>query len=220
MPGILALVGGGEFADGCDFDGELLAASGGTEVVVLPAAAAFTNPAKLVDRATSWFAALGATVRTVPVLQRPAALEAANVELVRAARFVYLAGDSPLHLRSVLKETPLWDALHAAWLGGAVVAGSGESASALCDPMVDPRGGAFTMGLGLIGDLAVLPHAGADVTTHHKRTFELAHGTLAVAAVPDGTALLRDPDGGWRTAGAGIVRVFVGRAEQELSALP
>jgi cyanophycinase len=221
VPGVLALVGGGEFTEGLEpLDRELLQASGGAEVVVLPTAAAYENPGKLVARAVEWFAALGATVREVPAMQRPAALDPAHIATVRSARFVYFVGGSPLHLRSVLKETPLWQAVHDAWRDGAVVAGSGESASALCDPMVDPRGGAFTMGLGLVSNLAVLPHADGDVATTHRRTLELAHGTLALAAVPDGAALVRDAQGTWCGPASGVVRVFVDGAEQDLSALP
>ena len=93
MTGPLALVGGGEWSDGCSFDAELLSASGGGEVVVLPTAAAFENPGRYLERATAWFEGLGATVRPVPVLQRGDAMDPANAELVGAASFVYLAGD-------------------------------------------------------------------------------------------------------------------------------
>jgi cyanophycinase len=219
VTGWLALVGGGEFGEGCSFDRELLEACGGDEVVVLPTGAAFENPVRVVEAAVDWFGKLGATVRALPVLQRSAALDPANARAVAEARFVYLAGTSPLHLRSVLKETAVWDALRAAWHGGAVVAGAGESASALCDPMVDPRGGAFTVGLGLVSGLSVLPHAEDDVADHHRRTLELARGGLVLAAVPDRTALLRLPDGSWRTGGDGIVRIYVDGQVRELDAL-
>lgn len=218
MAGVLALVGGGEWTDGCDFDAELLAASGGTEVAVLPTAAAFENPDRAVETATAWFARLGATVRNVRVLHHRDALDPANVDAIRSARFVYLAGGSPLHLRSALKETPLWDALVDAWEGGAVVAGSSAGAMVLCDPMVDPRGGAFTVGLGLVSNLSVLPHATDDVAGHHKRTFELADDGLVLAAVGERSALLRDADGTWRAVGK--VSVWVDGSERDLGALP
>jgi cyanophycinase len=215
----LALVGGDAWNEGCEFDADLLAASGGTEVLLVTAAAAFQNPGKLVARATAWFEAMGATVKALPMMQRPGAMDDGNATAVREARFIYLTGGSPLHLRSVLKETPVWAALEAAWSSGAVVAGDGTSASALCDPMVDPRGGAFTVGLGLVDNLAVLPHADDRVTEHHRRTLELADAGLVLAAIPDRTALIRDPNGTWRTAGRGVVRAFVEHKERALDVI-
>jgi cyanophycinase len=218
--GTLALVGGAEWQDGCTFDAELLAASGGSEVLVLPTAAAYEHPDRAVETARTWFAGLGGTVRPLPVLARADAMDEASAVTVREARFVYLSGGSPLHLRSVLKETPVWDALVAAWEEGTVVAGSSAGAMALCDPMVDPRGGALTVGLGLVENLAVLPHADGDVATHHRRTLELAGDDLVVVAVAERTALLRDPDGSWRVAGAGGVTVLLGGEDVGLKALP
>lgn len=218
MAGVLALVGGAEWTDGCAFDAELLAASGGDEVAILPTAAAFENPDRAVESARAWFDRLGASVRNVRVLHHRDALDPANVDAIRAARFVYLAGGSPLHLRSALKETPLWDALVAAWEDGAVVAGSSAGAMALGDPMIDPRGGAFTVGLGLVSNLAVLPHATDDVAAHHKRTFELADDGLVLAAIGERSALLRAGDGSWRAVGA--VSVWVDGAQRGLDALP
>lgn len=219
MRGPLALVGGGEWSSGCTFDAELLASVDAEEVVVLPTAAAFENPHRYVDRAAAWFAELGAKVRAVDVLQRTDALDDAHAAVVRDASFVYLAGDSPMHLRSVLKDTPVWEALVAAWRGGAVVAGSGNAGSALLDPMFDPRGGAFTVGLGLVGNLALLPNAEDDVAEHHRRTLELADPGLVLATVQRCTALVLEGDA-WRAVGAGQVRVFVGGEERGLDALP
>lgn len=219
-PGILALVGGGEFSGGCDFDRTLLDAAGTTEVLVVPAAAAFEHPERLVAAATDWFATLGATVTELPVLNRRDALDTAHSDTVAAARFVYLAGNNPMHLRSVLKDTPLWDALVATWLAGAVLAGSGAGAQVLTDPMVDPRGGAFTVGLGVVAPLAVIP--GVDAWSEDKvhRTKVLAPKAIPVAGVPQRTALLRRPDGTWWSEGAGAVRVWLAGEDADLSALP
>jgi cyanophycinase len=221
VTGVLALVGGGEWREGCTFDAELLAASGGTEVVVLPTAAAYEGAAKAVAFATRWFEGLGATVRGLDVLERHDALDPAHAQVVREARFVYLSGGSPLHLRSVLKESPVWDALGAAWHDGAVVAGSSAGAMVLCDPMVDPRGGALTVGLGMLENLAVVPHApAASFAADHRRTLELVTGGITVAGIDEQTALLRDGAGTWRAAGAGTTSVWRDGAEVGLDGLP
>ena len=217
--GPLALVGGGEFTDGCVFDRGLLDAAGGAEVLVLPTAAAYEHPGRLVDRAVAWFASLGGTARGLDVLRRPDALDPAKVAEVRSAKFVYLVGESPMHLRSVLKDTPMWEALVAAWQDGAVLAGSGAGAMALCDPMVDPRGGAFTLGLGLIGGLTVIPEFETWSHDAVHRTRKLCPPDLALVGIPTASALL-STDGQWRSEGAANASVFLDGGLADLSSLP
>jgi cyanophycinase len=220
VPGPLALVGGGEFTDGCGFDAELLRASGGDQVVLIPAGAAFEHPERLVATATSWFDGLGAKVQAVDVLMRRDAMDVDIADVVARARFVYLAGESPMHLRSVLKDTPLWEALVQGWQGGAVLAGSGAGAIVLTDPMVDPRGGAFTVGIGVVAPLAVVPHADQWSEDKLHRTQVLAPKATPVAGIDERTALVREPDGTWRAAGVGSVRVWLSGSPAELDALP
>lgn len=220
MSGTIALVGGAEWRDGCTFDKELLEASGGNEVLVLPTAAAYEHPARAVDWAARWFEGLGGTARGLDVLRRADADVEANAEIVRASRFIYIGGGSPLHLRSVLKDSKVWEALLAAWQSGAVIAGSSAGAMAITDPMVDPRGGAFTLGLGLVEQLAVIPHFDTWSTEKTKRTIELAAKGLTVVGIAERTALIRDAGGGWRVAGAGAVEVFVDGHRADLAALP
>jgi cyanophycinase len=218
-PGTLALVGGGEWSEGCTFDEELLAASGGTEVLVLPTAAAYERPERLVVAAGEWFARFGANVEGLMVLGRADAEDAGAAEVVRRARFVYLSGGSSLHLRSVLKGSAVLAALRDAWGQGAVGAGAGAGAMALTDPMVDPRGGALTVGLGLLEGMAVFTHFG-DVTedAHGEklhRSVTLAPAGLPVVGLPDRSALIRDPGGLWRSAGVASPSVFVDGALAE-----
>jgi len=207
--GPLALVGGAEWQDGADFDAELLERSGGKEVLVLPTAAAYERPDKAVEWAGRWFAKLGASVRPLMVLRHEDALAAENVEAIAEARFVYLGGGSPLHLLSVLKSSPLFDALGKAWRSGTVVAGSSAGAMVLCDPMVDPRGGAFTVGLGLVEQLAIVPHHEPGSGHLMWRTLELAPAGVPIAGIPERTALIREPDGSWRAAGAKVEDVTI-----------
>jgi len=220
LVGPLALVGGDEWSAGCDFDAELLAASGGTDVLVLPTAAAYEHPEKAVHGARSWFATLGGTARGLMVLNRADAEDERNAAAVAASRFVYLGGGSPLHLRSVLKSSLVWEALLEAWRAGAVVAGSSAGAMVLTDPMVDPRGGALTVGLGMVEQLAVIPHFGHENAEKVHRSIALAAPGLPVIGLPERTALIRDPDGTWRTAGQGEARVYVSGEPAGLDALP
>jgi cyanophycinase len=217
---MLALVGGAEWRDGCDFDRALLAASGATEVLVVPTAAAYEHPARLTEAAERWFADLDATVRPLPVLTRADALDDANAAPAAAARCIYLAGGSPMHLRSVLKDSPVWDAMVHAWQGGASLAGSSAGAMVLCDPMVDPRGGALTLGLGLIEQMAVIPHHDSWSEDKAKRTLQIAPHGLPIVGIDERTALVRAEDGAWSVAGAGEVVVHVDGHEADLSALP
>lgn len=218
--GTLALVGGEEWTDGCTFDAELLAAAGTDEVLVLPTAAAYEHPAKVLEAATAWFASLGARARGLEVLGRADAEDEAKAAAVAGAGFVYLSGGSALHLRSVLKASKVWSALTAAWRGGAVVAGSGAGAMVLTDPMVDPRGGALTVGLGLVEKMAVIPHFGHENAEKVHRSIALAAPDLAVVGVPERSALIRDPDGRWRQAGRAPVEVFVAGRPAGFGALP
>ena len=220
MPGPLALVGGAEWREGCTFDRALLDESGAEEVVVLPTAAAYEHPERAVETAERWFAGLGAKARGLNLLARPDADDEANVAAIRHARFLYLSGGSPLHLRSVLKDSPAWDALCQAWEGGAVLAGSSAGAMALCDPMVDPRGGAFTLGLGLLAQVAIIPHHNTWSEEKAKRTITLAPKGLPIVGIDERTALIRGADGTWGVDGVGGVVVFVDGHEAGLEALP
>ena len=159
MTGTVALQGGGPFVANDELDRRLLATVGATHALVLPTADAFEHPERLIAGAMAWGQRLGFDVEALMVLRRSEAMDMGAANVVRAARVVYFVGDQPLHLRSVLKDTPVWDALLAVLAGDGLVVGVAGSAAALCDPMVDPRGGAFTLGLGLVPNLALVTEA-------------------------------------------------------------
>ena len=218
--GTLGLVGGAEWTTACTFDRGLLEAAGGGPVTILATAAAYENPAEVVARAKAYFAELGAATVTIDVYDRAGAQDPAAVAQVADARFVYLASGSAMHLLSVLKRSTLWNAIGEVMTRGGVVAAAGSSASVLCDAMVDPRGGGFGIGLGLIEGVALIPRYDQWSIEKARRTIDLAPGALVLAGIPEATALIRRPDGSWSAEGAGEVRLFRNRQQVALSELP
>jgi cyanophycinase len=189
MAGTIALVGGGPFSANDELDGRLLSSAGADRVVVLPTADAFEEPALLVSAAMGWGERLGVLVEAVMVLQRHDAEDPGAADVVRAARAVWLVGDSSMHLRSALKETPVLAAINDVLAAGGVVTAVGPSAAALCDPMLDQRGGAFTLGLGLVRGVAVIPAAEEWSEERRSRTLSLAD--TPVVELPTGSAIVR-----------------------------
>jgi len=214
--GVLALIGGGEWQEGLrELDTEMLAAVDAKEVFVLPSAAAFEHPERVGTRAEEYFESLGVKVKCPMVLRRKDADDPKLVEKVRKARAVYLVDGSPLHLRSVLKGSALWEAILSVFHGGGLLAASGAGATLVCDPMVDPRGGAFTVGLGVVEGLAVFPYHGTAAEHLRERSIDLLPASAKLVGIDDQTALVRAPDGAWRVAGVGSVSVYDGRTSVE-----
>ena len=211
--GTLALIGGGEWRDGCrDFDAELLATARATEVFVVLAAAAFEHPDRVAERATAYFGSLGAKVVAPMVLHRSEAEAPKLAEAVRKARFVYIADGSPLHLRSVLKGSALWTRCSPRTTAARSSPRPGAGATLVCDPMVDPRGGAYTVGLGI-----VTQPRGVPVPRHRRRPparavdRPAAGGREARRHRRGDRARPRPPTAPGVSPGAGMVTVYTGR---------
>ena len=132
--GILALVGGDEFKPGNEQQDRLLVerrAPGPAYVV--PTAAARQGPAQAVATAQRWFHTLGLDIIELPIVKRSDASLAANVALAERGGFFYLTGGDPGLVVDVLRDTPAWRAISAAWQRGAALAGSSAGAMAFGD---------------------------------------------------------------------------------------
>lgn len=190
------LEGGAPFVGNDDLDSRLVRGLKGP-VAVLPTADAFEGPEKMIEAARAWGERLGVKVQAVEVYSRAAAMEQAHADALRTAAAVWVVGDSPIHLRSCIKDTPVFDALAWQAVNGLLVAVAG-SAAAMCDPMVDPRGGAFALGLGLVTKLAVIAESEQWPKDRLQRSLDLANTT--VVEVPTGSALERS-SGEWKMHG-------------------
>ena len=196
VTGRLVLQGGAPFVGNDDLDRRLVQGLHGS-IAVLPTADAFEGPEKMIEAASKWGERLGVTVQAVEVYSRASAMEQAHADAIRNAAAVWVVGDSPIHLRSCVKDTPVFDALAWQATNGLLVAVAG-SAAALCDPMVDPRGGAYALGLGLVTKIALITESEQWSKDRLQRSLDLANTT--VVEVPTGGALERS-SGEWKMHG-------------------
>ena len=202
LSGTIALFGGGPFSANDELDQVLLA--GRSRVTVVPTADAFERPAELIDRARVWGERLRVEVDPLMAITRPDASNSDLVAIAEGSEAVWLVGDSPIHLRTVMTNTPLWTAITGVVERGGVLAAIAGSAAALCDPMTDPRGGALTIGLGLVSPFAVFTETETWTPERLQRARQLA-GDVAVAELPTGSAIVGRGDGAsrvWETIGS------------------
>ena len=200
--GVVALEGGGPFVSNDELDRQLLTAAGIERIVMLPTADAFEQPTRLVAAAEAWAARIGIAVEPLMVITRADAEERQPTVTIDSAEAVFLAGDSASHLRSVLKDTPLFVALAALLDRGGTVIACGPCAAALCDPMTDQRGGGFALGLGLVGGLAVIP--GSEDWPREQIERAHTHANTPVVDLPTGSAIVRREDT-WEIVGDAVV---------------
>jgi cyanophycinase len=163
--GLLALVGGDEFKPGNEEHDRLLVEHRGRgPAYVVPTAAARQRPDLAVATAQRWFTGLGLDVVELPVLKRSAATLAKNVDLAERGGLFYLTGGDPGLVVDVLRDTPVWRAIVAAWRRGAALAGSSAGAMALGEWTLIRRaypGHAerrYKPALDLVPRVAVAPH--------------------------------------------------------------
>jgi cyanophycinase len=227
--GPVALVGSGEFLEVMTVVDAGLLAGRPKRVAVLPTAASLEGEERVgwwLDLARRHYEAMEVECVPVPVSSRAEADEAKLAGLVEGAGLVYLSGGDPHHLASTLRGSLVWDAVLAAWHGGAALAGCSAGAMALTSgapPDLGPggsrrersgRAGAEVEGgangLGVIGNLAVIPHfdllerRGGGVVGWF-RSWQPPGTTLV--GVEEETALVGTAEG-WRVEGRGGVWVF------------
>ncbi len=168
FPGVLGLLGGEEMRHPCEpFDRALLAAAGDpAEVHVVPAALARNGSVSAAMRlARGYFGKrLGLRVHQVPLLGRRDASRPAVIEQLRSSPLTYLLGGDPGHLLDSLLETPAWDAIRSALLGGGALAGSSAGAMVagetllLRSPNPRPEARHGRAALELLPKVVLIPH--------------------------------------------------------------
>jgi cyanophycinase len=213
LTGPLALVGGAEFQPGNAEQDQVLAEAAAGRPAYVVCAAIRTHPEQAVRTARRWFATVGVDITELRVRSRADGSAAGSVEAARAAGLIYLAGGDPGRTVQLLAGTPVWDAVVAAWRGGAALAGSSAGAMALCRwtlirdrwPQHDTRRPVDA--LRVVPDCALLPHFDSFGERWIPSAQDALGATATLVGVDERSAALWH-DGIWTAMGPGNVTVI------------
>lgn len=174
-------------------------AAGSPRPVVVPTAAMFEGTGPAIEAVCQMLGRSHVDVVSIP--RRVPPTDATVNSTLAASQLIIFPGESAIHLRSVMADTRAWEAVLQAWADGAMLVGIGGAAAALADPMIDDRGGAFTLGLGVVAETAVLPHADQWGQERMRRTTRLVSKGVALVTIDDDAALIWHPESGWEAHG-------------------
>jgi cyanophycinase len=207
-PGPLALVGSGEYLPQMvGVEAGLLA--GRPPRYVQLATAAVPDGPIVVERwhrlGRAQADRLGVEAVIIGVTKRADADDPAHSAQIEGAGLVYLSGGHPAYLADTLRGTLVWDAIVAAWRGGAALAGCSAGAMAMASwvpSLRNPDKGA-SPGLGLLPQLRVIPHFdrfAAGIRDVSERFVLPDEEAVTVIGVDEETALVGGPDN-WTVQG-------------------
>lgn len=208
VSGLIGLVGSGEFLPQMVETDRILLAGRPETAIHLPTAAGQEGP-KSINRwaslATIHYESMGVSVETLPVIDSDSANDPGLARQIEGVGLVYLSGGSPAYCSDTLRDSAVWKAIVSAWESGTSVAGCSAGACTLSAVAPNPRGGHTAMGLGLIPDIAVIPHY------DRMKFFIPMFGRMVRNAAPPGTqligieedtALVGRPGEPWRVTGS------------------
>jgi len=165
------------------------ALTGCSSVAVVTVAAAFRRPDALASSIGAWAGELALDYSVVSVLRRSEALDPEASGPIAECDGVLVLDGSPAHFVSAVKATPLLDAMVAARGRGADIVWSGAAAAAVCASMVDDRGGALTVGLGLHDGIVVAAGWEDWPRDRRRRLWRMVPAPLLFMALESGAAV-------------------------------
>ena len=223
MTGVLCLNGGDEFHPGNEPQDELLRDAAAGRPAYLVATAASEHPEMAVATAQRWFAGLGLEVTELRARTRREANAADGATIAAGAGLFYLVGGDPGRVVRILRDTLVWDAIVAAWRGGAALAGSSAGAMGLCQwTLVRQSYPGSTRrrpndALNLVPRTAVLPHYNA-FGQHWIASAQEVLGTDVLLLGLDERAAAVWRDGTWTALGDGGVTLVRGERRDRFAA--
>ncbi|GAC1667322.1 MAG: cyanophycinase [Ktedonobacteraceae bacterium] len=233
-PGLVALVGSGEYLDVMnEVDSYLLNTVGGVssaKVALLPTASGLepNGPTSWNNLGVRHFKNLGVNdVRATRIIDRASAFDQEQLALLQGADFYYFSGGNPQHTIETLYDSPAWQHIKAAYDQGAVLAGCSAGAMMLSSYTISVRQVmlgepiTFVKSMGIVPNIIVFPHfdrmAGFLDQDRFQHLLHAVPEKNTVVGIDEDTALVRiesnngpDLSARWKVMGRQTVSVFDG----------
>lgn len=224
MRGTIALVGAGEFLPVMEgVDRELLVASGGRQVAILPTASALDGPGvpeRWGKMGVEHFERLGAQAEAVLALDRAACESREFSDQVHRASLVYVSGGKPDYLYQTLAGSELWQAVNEVLERGGVLAGCSAGAMILGSHLPSlsvrlrvPIIRGWRPAFGLLAHCVILPHFNQMPEWPIRLFLPLRPPGTTVIGIDADTALI-GRNGIWKVRGSGRVSHFGTRIQR------
>lgn len=156
---------------------------------------------------------LGVECNSLQLYDRQDAFNTEFVDAIEDAALIYLSGGDPHHLASSLEDTPVWEAIVAAWSTGTSLMGCSAGAMALGSEIISIRKSQATQGLGLLPRIQTIPHYDRFLGWLPDRIAAAilrAEEGMSLIGIDENTALIRDnSESAWRVWGEGKVHLLL-----------
>jgi cyanophycinase len=211
--GYIVLEGGAEFGGGmAEVDRRAIELAGGKDarLAVIPAAAApDQNHLQAGGNGVRWFTRLGARhAQALPLTDGASANDPSLAKSLADSQFIYLLGGFPHYLYQTLAGSLCWQAMLAAYRGGAVLGGSSAGAMVLCGRFFDPETQEIIAGLNLLRQVCLIPHQNTFGKDWAARLTPSSPETIFIG-IDEQTGIIDDgPDGKWTVYGKGAVTLY------------
>ena len=221
-PGLLALVGSGEYLPVMqEFETELLhsAISRGKSntFVQIPTASSHEGD----DRRAFWRRRgqeqadrIGCNALHLPIYEREDAFNPEYVAAVQNAGLIYFSGGDPHRISDVFKGSPLWSAIVQEWETGTSLAGCSAGAMAFGGTIMGIHKSSHSEGLNLLPKIEVIPHYDKMLGWLPDRVASFiarVGADTTLIGIDENTALVND--GQWRLRGVGKAHILRGILE-------
>ena len=218
-PGVLALVGSGEYSPQMqEFETGLLHSAfvhgKANRYVQIPTGSSHEGD----DRRAFWKRKgqeqsdrIGSECIYLPIHEREDAFNPEFVDAIEGAGLIYFSGGDPHRVAEVYRDSPVWDKIINEWRTGSSLAGCSAGAMAFGGSIMGIRRSNHSPGLALLPDIEVIPHYDKMLGWLPDRVAafvarSVTNGTLL--GIDENTALVLTD--AWRKFGRGNVHVLRG----------